>query len=125
MSVDTVKLDKKINTACILFEDGNILYGQGFGSEGSVIGELCFNTSMTGYQEIMTDPSANSCTFLVITVGRSSLARRPSFRSTVCTPLFVLGKRNVSCALRQTKPLLETNGMILLIEKSPCIFLDL
>ena len=57
MSVDTVKLDKKINTACILFEDGNILYGQGFGSEGAVIGELCFNTSMTGYQEIMTDPS--------------------------------------------------------------------
>ena len=57
MSVDTVKLDEKINTACILFEDGNILYGQGFGSEGSVIGELCFNTSMTGYQEIMTDPS--------------------------------------------------------------------
>ena len=57
MSVDTVKLDEKINTACILFEDGNILYGQGFGSEGSVIGELCFNTSMTGYQEVMTDPS--------------------------------------------------------------------
>ena len=57
MSVDTVKLDEKIYTACILFEDGNILYGDGFGSEGSVIGELCFNTSMTGYQEIMTDPS--------------------------------------------------------------------
>ncbi len=44
-------------TACLLIEGGTLLYGQGFGAEGCEVGELCFNTSMTGYQEIMTDPS--------------------------------------------------------------------
>ena len=57
MSADTAKLSNKLNTACIVFEDDTVLYGQGFGSEGFAVGELCFNTSMTGYQEIMTDPS--------------------------------------------------------------------
>lgn len=57
MSADTAKLSNKLNTACIIFEDDTVLYGQGFGSEGFAVGELCFNTSMTGYQEIMTDPS--------------------------------------------------------------------
>ena len=32
-------------------------WGQGFGAEGEAVGELCFNTAMTGYQEVMTDPS--------------------------------------------------------------------
>ena len=40
-----------------MFSDGNVFYGKGFGVEGIVTGELCFNTSMTGYQEIITDPS--------------------------------------------------------------------
>ena len=31
--------------------------GEGFGAEGDAVGELCFNTAMTGYQEVMTDPS--------------------------------------------------------------------
>ena len=57
MSADTAKLSNKLNTACIIFEDDTVLYGQGFGSEGFAVGELCFNTSMTGYQEVMTDPS--------------------------------------------------------------------
>jgi carbamoyl-phosphate synthase small subunit len=37
--------------------DGTVLWGRGFGVEGSSVGEICFNTSMTGYQEILTDPS--------------------------------------------------------------------
>ncbi|MDA0324422.1 MAG: glutamine-hydrolyzing carbamoyl-phosphate synthase small subunit [Verrucomicrobia bacterium] len=41
----------------LAFEDGTILHGRGFGHEGWVAAELCFNTSMTGYQEILTDPS--------------------------------------------------------------------
>ncbi len=57
MPETNTEIDKTLKTACIIFEDGNILYGQGFGYEGSAVGELCFNTSMTGYQEIMTDPS--------------------------------------------------------------------
>ena len=44
-------------TACIALDDGQIFYGTGFGAEGTDVAELCFNTAMTGYQEIMTDPS--------------------------------------------------------------------
>jgi carbamoyl-phosphate synthase small subunit len=46
-----------IPTACIALDNGEIFYGYGFGAEGIEIAELCFNTAMTGYQEIMTDPS--------------------------------------------------------------------
>ncbi len=44
-------------TAVIVLADGQIFYGRGFGAEGTAVAELCFNTAMTGYQEIMTDPS--------------------------------------------------------------------
>ena len=44
-------------TAVLILEDGSIFYGSGFGAEATNVGEICFNTSMTGYQEIMTDPS--------------------------------------------------------------------
>ena len=44
-------------TGALILDDGNIFKGYGCGYEGSVIGEVCFNTAMTGYQEIMTDPS--------------------------------------------------------------------
>jgi carbamoyl-phosphate synthase small subunit len=37
--------------------DGTLFYGRGFGATGETVAELCFNTAMTGYQEIMTDPS--------------------------------------------------------------------
>ncbi|WP_146590899.1 glutamine-hydrolyzing carbamoyl-phosphate synthase small subunit [Puniceibacterium confluentis] len=44
-------------TACLALADGTVFYGQGFGATGDTVAELCFNTAMTGYQEIMTDPS--------------------------------------------------------------------
>ena len=44
-------------TACLALADGSLFYGHGFGAAGQVTAELCFNTAMTGYQEIMTDPS--------------------------------------------------------------------
>lgn len=44
-------------TAVLVLEDGTVFEGQGFGSVQYNVGELCFNTAMTGYQEIMTDPS--------------------------------------------------------------------
>ncbi|MES2121005.1 MAG: glutamine-hydrolyzing carbamoyl-phosphate synthase small subunit [Pseudomonadota bacterium] len=44
-------------TGVIVFADGRTIWGQGFGAEGEAVGELCFNTAMTGYQEVMTDPS--------------------------------------------------------------------
>ncbi|MEA1951377.1 MAG: glutamine-hydrolyzing carbamoyl-phosphate synthase small subunit [Planctomycetota bacterium] len=44
-------------TAKLALEDGTVFTGVAFGAEGEVDGEVCFNTSMTGYQEILTDPS--------------------------------------------------------------------
>lgn len=44
-------------TAKLALEDGSVFTGIAFGAEGEVEGEVCFNTSMTGYQEILTDPS--------------------------------------------------------------------
>lgn len=44
-------------TACLALADGSLFYGMGFGATGQTVAELCFNTAMTGYQEIMTDPS--------------------------------------------------------------------
>ena len=43
--------------AILAFEDGSVFYGKGFGKEKFDVGELVFNTSMSGYQEIITDPS--------------------------------------------------------------------
>ena len=44
-------------TGVVVFADGRRVWAQGFGAEGEAVGELCFNTAMTGYQEVMTDPS--------------------------------------------------------------------
>jgi carbamoyl-phosphate synthase small subunit len=44
-------------TALLVLADGTILEGFGFGATGSAVGEVCFNTAMTGYEEILTDPS--------------------------------------------------------------------
>ena len=43
--------------AVLALEDGSLFHGEGFGARASACGEVCFNTSMTGYQEILTDPS--------------------------------------------------------------------
>ena len=43
--------------AALALEDGTVYFGESFGGRGTVSGEVCFNTSMTGYQEILTDPS--------------------------------------------------------------------
>jgi carbamoyl-phosphate synthase small subunit len=43
--------------AILILEDGNIFHGNAFGKTGTTTGEICFNTGMTGYQEVFTDPS--------------------------------------------------------------------
>ena len=43
--------------ALLALEDGRIFQGESFGAAGTCVGEICFNTSMTGYQEVLTDPS--------------------------------------------------------------------
>ena len=65
MTANQISLDTPIEkasfsakpTAVLVLEDGTVFEGMGFGAETTNVGEVCFNTSMTGYQEIMTDPS--------------------------------------------------------------------
>ena len=45
------------NKAILILEDGTIVHGKAFGKTGTATGEICFNTGMTGYQEVFTDPS--------------------------------------------------------------------
>src|SRR6218665_3976188 len=44
-------------TGVLVLADGSVYWGRGFGASGHAVGEVCFNTAMTGYQEVMTDPS--------------------------------------------------------------------
>ncbi len=53
----TTPAQPKGATGCLVLADGSVIWGRGFGASGSAVGEVCFNTAMTGYQEVMTDPS--------------------------------------------------------------------
>src|SRR5262245_40949972 len=44
-------------TGALVLADGTVFEGEGLGATGKAVGEVCFNTAMTGYQEILTDPS--------------------------------------------------------------------
>src|SRR5438045_9555595 len=46
-----------VPTALLVLADGTVLEGFGLGAAGTAVGEVCFNTAMTGYEEILTDPS--------------------------------------------------------------------
>ena len=50
-------MDKQQKKAILLLADGREFYGNSFGHNGETTGEVCFNTGMSGYQEILTDPS--------------------------------------------------------------------
>lgn len=57
MSAATVNQGEKTATGAIALADGSVFLGAGAGAQGVAVGELCFNTAITGYQEILTDPS--------------------------------------------------------------------
>ncbi len=57
MATATYPAVPKGATGVLVLADGTCVFGRGFGAEGEAVGELCFNTAITGYQEIMTDPS--------------------------------------------------------------------
>jgi len=58
MSVETkMQAFNQTATGALVLANGEVFYGQGCGTAGDAIGEVCFNTAMTGYQEILTDPS--------------------------------------------------------------------
>src|SRR6195952_1511501 len=54
---DTANGPSSPRVAHLALEDGTVFTGRGFGAAGDTLGEVVFNTSMTGYQEILTDPS--------------------------------------------------------------------
>jgi carbamoyl-phosphate synthase small subunit len=54
---DPIKTMPEGTNALLLLADGSVFFGKGIGFEGTSTGEICFNTSITGYQEILTDPS--------------------------------------------------------------------
>ena len=54
---DAAEGEENKKEAIIILEDGKSFHGSAFGSKGETIGEVCFNTGMSGYQEILTDPS--------------------------------------------------------------------
>ena len=56
-SFNALRANRYNPTAALVLEDGTVFTGFGFGATTTKVGEVCFNTSMTGYQEIMTDPS--------------------------------------------------------------------
>lgn len=49
--------EQSSNQAILILEDGTVFHGKAFGKRGTTTGEICFNTGMTGYQEVFTDPS--------------------------------------------------------------------
>lgn len=56
-STNTSGAPTGVATGVLVLADGTCVWGRGFGAEGEAVGEVCFNTAMTGYQESMTDPS--------------------------------------------------------------------
>ncbi|WP_298333451.1 glutamine-hydrolyzing carbamoyl-phosphate synthase small subunit [uncultured Erythrobacter sp.] len=56
-SAATRPAQPKDATGVLVLGDGTVIWGRGFGAVGDAVGEVCFNTAMTGYQEVMTDPS--------------------------------------------------------------------
>jgi carbamoyl-phosphate synthase small subunit len=69
--------------ATLVLQDGTVLEGQAFGAETDAVFELVFNTSMTGYQEILTDPSyrGQGVLFTVSRLGNVNLTEDDSLRS--------------------------------------------
>jgi carbamoyl-phosphate synthase small subunit len=57
MAEKTAPWSKQLSTACLVLADGTVIYGRGLGATGTAVAEVVFNTALTGYQEILTDPS--------------------------------------------------------------------
>jgi carbamoyl-phosphate synthase small subunit len=57
MAVTTAPWTTAVPTALLVLADGTVIEGRGLGAAGSAVAEVCFNTALTGYQEILTDPS--------------------------------------------------------------------
>jgi carbamoyl-phosphate synthase small subunit len=68
-------MTERSRPAMLALEDGTIFKGVGFGATGTITGEVCFNTSMTGYQEVLTDPSYHGqiVTMTAVQIGNTGV----------------------------------------------------
>ena len=80
--------------AVLVLGDGSVFWGRGIGAEGEVVGEVCFNTSMTGYQEILTDP-ANANNIVVETFPLTGNYGVQLFKSRFMSLLNKIGRAHV------------------------------
>ena len=105
-------------TAVLVLADGTSIYGAGLGAIGEAIGEVCFNTAMSGYQEILTDPSY-ACQLITFTfphIGNvgvngddvenaspaaSTAARGAIFRADVTSPSNYRAQLDLSAWMRR------------------------
>jgi len=104
--------------AALVLADGTVFWGSGFGACGAAVGEVCFNTAMTGYQEILTDPSyaAQIINFTFPHIGNVGTNREDIETTTPAARGLVVHSRVTGPAnWRATRPLiswLESHGMI-------------
>ena len=86
-----------VATACLVLDDGAVIRGMGIGATGSAVAEVCFNTAITGYQEILTDPSyaGQIVTFTFPHIGNVGANREDSETSNLASRSGVRG-----CVLR-------------------------
>ena len=89
------------STARLVLADGTVIAGQGLGATGSAVGEVCFNTAMTGYQEILTDPSyaGQIITFTFPHIGNVGVNQEDTETSNLAARSGVRG-----CVLRAASP---------------------
>ena len=86
-----------VATACLVLDDGTVIRGMGIGATGSAVAEVCFNTAITGYQEILTDPSyaGQIITFTFPHIGNAGANKEDSETSNLASRSGVRG-----CVLR-------------------------
>lgn len=71
-------MTRQQDQAVLLLEDGTLMYGRAFGKKGTATGEICFNTGMTGYQEVFTDPSYYGQVLIMNMVHTGNYGTRPT-----------------------------------------------
>ena len=105
-------------TASLVLADGTEFWGRGLGARGRAIGEICFNTAMTGYQEIMTDPSyaGQIVTFTFPHIGNTGAnaedieSDRPALRGVVLRA--EITEPSNFRAMQHLDPWLRSNGLV-------------
>ena len=96
----------------LVLADGTVLGGQGIGAAGNAVGEVCFNTSMTGYQEILTDPcyAGQIITFTFPHIGNVGANLEDIETTTPAARGLVLQRRRSPSPRTGARPSISTPG---------------